>query len=215
MRSNSKVLHISCKFPLTNRHQGITLSSIFHQISQSPYCQLRIQQELHSISTDALPSPQALESLKYFNAAIKEALRLRPSPPSPNPRMRTPDAPSTIGPYTDIPAGTRVVAFSRCLHRNESVFSDPNSFVPDRWLRPDKLETAEEKEQNARVDVCQEMFWAFSSGNRMCLASNMAMERKFRLDFLFDIIANRLMLEESHPHGGCGSLFTFLNVRGR
>lgn len=182
--SNSIVLHISCMFPLTNRHPGITLSSIFHKISQSPYCQLRIQQELHSISTDALPSPKALESLGYFNAAITEALRLRPNLPSPNPRMKTPDAPSTIGPYTDIPPGTRVVAFSHCLHRNESVFSDPNAFVPDRWLRPDKLETAEEKEQNARVDLCQEWFWAFSSGTRMCLASNLSMEGKFRLDFL-------------------------------
>lgn len=174
-------------------HPGITLSSIFHQISQSPYCQLRIQQELHSISTDALPSPQALESLTYFNAAIKEALRLRPNPPTPNPRMTPPDAPSTIGPYTDIPPGTKIVAFSRCLHRNERVFSDSNAFVPDRWLRPDKLETAEEKEQNARVDLCEEWYWAFSSGSRMCLASNMAMERKFRLGFLFDLIAIRLM----------------------
>lgn len=109
--------------------------------------------------------------------------------------MTPPDAPSTIGPYTDIPPGTHVVAFSRCLHRNERVFSDPNAFVPYRWLRPDKFETAEEKEQNARVDVCEEWYWAFSSGSRMCLASNMAMERKFRFDFLFDIITIRLMHE--------------------
>lgn len=201
--------------PLTNHNPGITLSSIFHQISQFPSCQRRIQQELQSISTSALPSPQALESLPYFNAAIKEALRLRPNPPNPNPRVTPPDGPSTIGPYTNIPPGTQVVAFSRCLHRHKKVFSDPNAFVPERWLRPKKLETAEEKEQNARVDMCEEWFWTFGSGNRMCLASNMAMERKFLVCFLFNVDVIRLTLENSYPHGGRSGLSPIFNVRGR
>jgi cytochrome P450 len=93
--------------------------------------------------------------------------------------MTPPDGPFTIGPYMNIPPGTQVVAFSRSLHRNEEVFLDPYAFVPERWLRPEKVETAEEKAQNARVDLCEEWFWAFGSGSRMCLASNMAMERKF------------------------------------
>jgi Cytochrome P450 len=210
-----KALDILYMSPLTNHNPGITLSSIFHQISQFLSCQQRIQQELQSISPSALPSPQALESLPYFNAAIKEALRLRPNPPTPNPRMTPPDRPSTIGPYTNIPPGTQVVAFSRCLHRNEKVFSDPNAFVPERWLRPKKLETAEEKEQNARVDMCEEWFWTFGSGSRMCLASNMAMERKFRVCFLFDVDVIRLTLESSYPHGGRSGLSPFFNVHGR
>lgn len=73
----------------------------------------------------------------------------------------------------------QVVAFSHCLHRNERVFSDPHAFMPDRWLSPGKLETAEEKAQNARVNVCEEWYWTFGIGSRMCLASIMAMERKF------------------------------------
>lgn len=74
----------------------------------------------------------------------------------------------------------QVVAFSRCLHRNESVFKDANKFVPDRWLRPEKVETREEKEKDACVDACEEWYWAFGSGSRMCLASNLAMECKLR-----------------------------------
>lgn len=104
LRSNSKALDTSSRFRLTDRIPGITLSSIFHQISPSPDCQLHIQRELHSISIDALPSPEVLEPLSYIHAAIKEALRLRPNPPPPNPRMTPSDMPLTIRPYTNIPS---------------------------------------------------------------------------------------------------------------
>lgn len=117
-------------------------------------------------SAATLPTPSTLESMPYLHAVLKESIRLRGTAPTPNPRLTPPKTTTTLGPYDNIPPGVRVSAFAWCLHRNESIFPNPEVWMPERWLNLSK-EEADEKEK---------WFWAFGSGSRMCLGRNLAME---------------------------------------
>lgn len=97
------------------------------------------------------------DRLPFLDATIKETLRLYAPIPASQPRTSTRD--TTIDGY-HIPAGTVVSCQAFSLHRNPEVFSNPNTFDPDRWLASD-TETAEMKR----------WWWPFSSGARMCLGT--------------------------------------------
>ena len=146
------------------------------EISKHPYAQVRLRQELRSVpqplwypmlgKTPMLPEPRTLESLPYLHAVLKESIRLRGTVPTPNPRVTPANTRISLGKYDNIPAGVRISAFAWCLHRNEEVFPNPETWIPERWMNLDK-EEAELKET---------WFWAFGSGSRMCLGKNLAME---------------------------------------
>jgi hypothetical protein len=55
------------------------------------------------------------------------------------------------------------------LHRNGAVFADPEAWEPSRWLRA--ADDPQLREMNR-------WFWAFGSGGRMCVGSNLALYRK-------------------------------------
>lgn len=48
--------------------------------------------------------------------------------------------------------------------RDSEVFSQPNEFLPERWLEADKIS-----------EEMRELFMPFSKGTRACLGKNMAM----------------------------------------
>ena len=62
--------------------------------------------------------------------------------------------------YT-LPPGTRLSTISLVTHTNESIFPDPWTFDPDRWLGP------EGKERNKYQ-------FAFGRGHRKCIGINLA-----------------------------------------
>ncbi|KFY16869.1 hypothetical protein V492_01040 [Pseudogymnoascus sp. VKM F-4246] len=151
---------------------GIVLSYILLYISRHPAEQSRLREELrlsqHSShgSDQPLPSASTLESLPFLNAVLKESIRLRGNVPTSNPRIIS-SAPTQLGPYGNI-SKVRVSALAWCLHRNEEIFPDPESWVPDRWMvNPSSKMDATEQDK---------WFWAFGSGSRRCLGQNLAME---------------------------------------
>lgn len=122
--------------------------------------QQRLIAEAQSLSEDELnaegiPRVEVADKLEYTDAVIRETLRLFAPLPASEPRSLPED--TTIDGYA-IPARTVVSISPYVLHRNADVFRDPLSFNPDRWLDPSQ-DTAQMKK----------LFWAFSSGGRMCI----------------------------------------------
>ncbi|XP_059489347.1 probable cytochrome P450 49a1 [Neocloeon triangulifer] len=83
----------------------------------------------------AKESQSAQNDFPYIRACIKETLRLSPTAGGTS-RFLFRDA--VIGNYL-IPAKTLVSAFSSISSLQEEYFENPDSFVPERWLRDEEL----------------------------------------------------------------------------
>ena len=123
-------------------------------------------------------------------------------------KTKSPLSTSTIlSGHDGVPGGTRVSAQAYSLHRNAAVFPDPESWQPMRWLsvivdsqgtqrlqlrgsrgkKNNSNQKSEDPADEMKTDdgvedvAIKEMyrwFWAFGSGGRMCIGSNLAMYRK-------------------------------------
>ncbi|KAH2126845.1 hypothetical protein KXV68_002403, partial [Aspergillus fumigatus] len=65
-------------------------------------------------------------------AVIKESLRMSPGVASPLPRV-VPSSGAYIA-KTFIPGGTVVGMSSHFVHRDKTIFPNPDEFIPERWL---------------------------------------------------------------------------------
>ncbi|KAK5652762.1 hypothetical protein OQA88_9615 [Cercophora sp. LCS_1] len=156
---------------------GLVLAYLSWRLSKSLKLQQQLRAELLGLkpnmqlategdSTPAqLPDARQLDSLPLLHAVLMETLRLHAPIPGLQPRQ-SPDSGSRIGEYA-IPGGIRVAAMAYSLHRDEDVFPDPETWDHTRWL-PSTSTDEERKRRNRH-------FWAFSSGGRMCIGSNFAM----------------------------------------
>ncbi|KAL8875473.1 MAG: hypothetical protein Q9198_006177, partial [Flavoplaca austrocitrina] len=72
----------------------------------------------------------------------------------------------SIDGYDKIQGGVTVSSNAYTLHRNPDVFLNPEAWMPERWLEADKERRQEMKR----------WLWTFSSGGRMCLGSNFAIQ---------------------------------------
>jgi len=159
---------------------GITLTYFTWQISRDLPLQRALRAELNGLSpnmkvsgnSQALPNPKDLDALPLLHAILMETLRLRAAIPGGQPRM-TPYPACSLSKFHDIPGGVRVGAQAYSIHRNESVFPNPEQWDHTRWLDNENELTEEEKRERDRT------FWAFSSGGRMCIGSNFAVYGKF------------------------------------
>ncbi|KAI9789125.1 MAG: hypothetical protein M1816_006375 [Peltula sp. TS41687] len=113
-----------------------------------------------------LPSPSTIDALPLLHAIVYETLRLYPANRAPQPR-RVPAGGATIEGIANIPAGTKVSTNSFCMHRNEEVWPEAETWRPERWM------ISGEKGQKA-LDEMKRWFWTFGSGGSMCIGSNYA-----------------------------------------
>lgn len=157
---------------------GITLTYLTHELSQRSDLQSRLRNELLTLNPQIaypplgdenknLPSARSIDALPLLDSILQETLRLYAAAPAQQPRM-TPYTPqgTTLEGYENIPGGIRVSANAYTLHRNATVFPEPLKWIPERWM-------------DAKDGCKEEMkrwFWAFSSGGRMCLGSNFAIQ---------------------------------------
>lgn len=166
---------------------GITMTFLTHELSHSrnKAIQDRLREELRSLPLEPdtkLPSAKVLDAAPYLHAVLYESLRLHAAIPGPQPRT-TPyvSGGSTLGPegeYPGIPGGVRISAQAWSLHRNPEVFPEPESWQPSRWLseKDEKVDVAPTSDMNR-------WFWAFGSGGRMCVGSNLAIYRESAVQF--------------------------------
>ncbi|XP_053699321.1 cytochrome P450 4c3-like [Sabethes cyaneus] len=107
---------------------------------------------------DRIPTMQELSEMKYLECCIKETLRLYPSIPLIARRL-TEDV--QVQNYT-IPAGTNAMIVVYHLHRDPTVFPNPDKFNPDNFL-PENC--------NGRHPYA---YIPFSAGPRNCIGQKFA-----------------------------------------
>lgn len=152
---------------------------IYHILSQ-PDVLKRIRDELLTVVPNGIKRRDctdldwaALEALPYFQACIKETLRLSYGMSARSTRvtnkviMYSPSTQYTTGvkgskfPKSwQIPANCPVSVSIPIVNHNEYVFPDSHKFDPERWLGPNK--------------VPDKYFVTFSKGARQCLGMQLA-----------------------------------------
>lgn len=169
---------------------GVTLTWLTWELSRPENAgwQRRLREEIAGL--DGSIDPRQIDALPVLHAALMETLRLHAAIPGNQPRV-TP-AGAVLGPpehtVSGLPANVRVQAQAWSLHRNPEVFPDPDSWRPARWL--DATE-AQQKEMGR-------WFWAFGSGGRMCVGSNLAM---LEMKAIVVLIWGRFATEIDHDAG--------------
>ena len=143
-------------------YSAYTLSATLFEVLSHPSDLARVKSELAPAipNKDTVPSYAAIETLPYFNACIKEALRLHPGVMSRMPRI----SPETDIVYHDkrrgggktfvIPRGTTASMSTYITHTDPDLFEEPYAFKPQRWIDNPLLSRA---------------FIAFSRGSRNCV----------------------------------------------
>lgn len=156
---------------------AVGLTYLLWELSKNPELQSKLHEELMTLDPPIrfprcadLPPAKAVDMLPLLEAIVTETLRLHAPIPGIQPRV-TPAPSCSLGGYENIPANTRVNAQAYSLHRNPEVFPEPETWRPSRWL----------KEENSIVDLEEQKrwFWAFGSGGRMCVGSNLALQGKY------------------------------------
>lgn len=151
---------------------GLALTYLTWRLSQHPSLQAALRTELLTLA--ATNDAKALDGLPLLHAIVLETLRLHAPIPGPQPReVRSPSA--LFGPY-EIPGGVRIAGLAQTLHRDASVFPEPERWDPMRWV---------EERDEERLRAMHRQWWAFSSGGRMCIGSNFAMQGELPFFFSF------------------------------
>lgn len=167
---------------------AVGLTYLFWELSKHPEIQSKLREELLTLDppisfpkkTD-LPAAKSIDNLPLLEAIVTETLRLHAPIPGIQPRV-TPAPSCTLVGYENIPPNTRVNAQAYSLHRNPEVFPDPETWQPKRWLKGEN--------EPAELEERRRWFWAFGSGGRMCVGSNLALQGKIGRDLEMSPHAN-------------------------
>ena len=137
---------------------GRAMANLLYHLHVNPKWLERVRQELDSVMVQP-DSPiilSELEALPVFSSCIKETLRISYLVTD-SIMLVEPKEPLVYKEWV-IPPGTGVGMTLSHLHMNESIFPDPNTFDPSRWMDA----------KAATVDL-DKYFAPFSKGARACL----------------------------------------------
>ena len=159
-----------------------TLLYLFYQLSrpQNRNIQLKLREELQQSGRKLIE----VKDLPYLNAVIKETMRLHPTIISTLPRVL--DVPLQCNDIV-LPANTIVGMQNYVHHRDPKVYTDPHSFIPDRWIG------------QTQSSELEKAFTPFSLGSRNCIGQNLAKAELYIAASLifrrFDLRLNEAMKE--------------------
>ncbi|MFC8144002.1 cytochrome P450 [Streptomyces paradoxus] len=136
---------------------GTTLAWTLYEITRHPLVEQRLREELAAVCADRPLAYGDLEHLPYARRVLQEAIR-KYGPAWLVTRTATRDL--DLGGHL-VPEGADVV-WSPYLHQHDpDVFTDPDSFDPDRWTPGNGPAT-------------RGSFLAFGDGRRKCIGENFA-----------------------------------------
>ena len=141
-----------------------SISWAMYYLAQHPEIVLKIREEAKAVYGQALVpnNDQELTQLKYTNAVAQEAIRIKPV--TPNLYMQANE--DLIIQNLEIPKGMTVMLQNKVAQTDENHFSNPDDFIPERWLRGGCP-----MHKNHNPDVMK----AFGGGARFCPGKNLAM----------------------------------------
>jgi cytochrome P450 len=105
------------------------LASVFYRLSEHPDVLARVTEELDLVLQGRPIGLEDVARLEYLQQVLHEVLRL--DMPA-DMFMRRSVIPTRLG-DVDIPSGTELLFSIPALHRDSTVYPDPERFDPDRW----------------------------------------------------------------------------------
>ncbi|KAL5409151.1 hypothetical protein PMIN06_004103 [Paraphaeosphaeria minitans] len=137
------------------------LTVVTFYLLSNPLLLRKLRDELRTVlpEVDSYAPLMELEKLPFLTAVLKEGLRLGHGAVMRSSRV-APDVSLKCGDWT-IPRGTPVAMTIPLTHLDESIFPDPLTFEPHRWL-------------GGNVAHLEKYLVAFSKGSRGCVGMNLA-----------------------------------------
>lgn len=114
--------------------QANTLTYLVWEVCKNAEIKERLLEEVLTLPENY--GYDEVKALPYLNLVIEEALRLYPAGPAGLQRDVPPGGAEFMGHY--IPSGYVVSVGAYSMHRNPSLFPDPERFDPSRWVSPTK-----------------------------------------------------------------------------
>nr|WMY25283.1 tropinone synthase [Hyoscyamus niger] len=142
---------------------AVHLTWLMSLLLNNPHVMKHAQEEIdNKVGTERWVEESDIKDLVYLQAIVKEALRLYPPAPLLVPHEAVKDC-NVAGYY--IPKGTRLFPNAWKIQRDPRVYSDPDKFMPERFLN-----------EHSNVDARGQHFEfiPFGSGRRSCPGINFA-----------------------------------------
>ncbi|KAA8617245.1 CypX Cytochrome P450 [Pyrenophora tritici-repentis] len=146
------------------------MASLSHYLSWSPRCYSRAREEVRTIfdsEGDIVFGPK-LNSCVFLRACLDEALRI--TPPAGGPLWREVEIGGTQINGDYIPAGCEVGSGIYAMHRSPQNWSDPDTYIPERWL-PNKGAAKSENQEHKNL---RQPYFPFNIGPRSCVGKPLA-----------------------------------------
>ncbi|KAJ5692351.1 cytochrome P450 [Penicillium macrosclerotiorum] len=136
------------------------LSFLTFYLLNNPSKLQKLRDELNELDPNRTATIVELESMPYLTSVMLEGLRITNAVAT---RLQRSSPDSTMQ-YKEwvIPPGVPVGMTSLLLHFNEDTFTDPHSFIPERWMDP------------AQRRHLEKYLVAFSKGTRQCIGIPLA-----------------------------------------
>ncbi|KAI1823683.1 benzoate 4-monooxygenase cytochrome P450 [Xylaria intraflava] len=140
-----------------------SIAMALYYLIRNPHTLAQLRAELDSVMSpdDGVAPWSKVRNLPYLRACIDESLRLTPPIATELSRRTPPDA-SVIIDGEVVPPNTNVSIAAYTAHRDPSVFPDPETFDPSRWLA---------KGSDSLRNMLG-VFIPFSAGIRGCIGRN-------------------------------------------
>ncbi|XP_055371510.1 uncharacterized protein LOC129605645 [Condylostylus longicornis] len=173
-----------------------TFAALMLSLAKNPEKQEILRQEIRTVLPDRDTSltEQKLKNLPYLRAVIKESVRLYPVV---HEHARTTNVNFVLGKY-QIPKDTQLMMYGTHFYNDENYFSEPNKFIPERWLR--NQDQSNNSSSGCPVTATKPsnpfVYLPFGFGNRMCVGKRLVdmeleillarMVRNFNIEYKYD-----------------------------
>ncbi|XP_072391690.1 probable cytochrome P450 49a1 isoform X1 [Diabrotica undecimpunctata] len=167
---------------------SIAVASTMYQLSQNPDKQQKLFEELNSVlpSLESKIDIPAQESMHYLKACVKETLRMYPVIIA---NGRSLQSDTVLAGYK-VPKGTHVIFPHLVVSNVEEYISQPEKFIPERWLKSAHPGCPEHQEK-----IHPFVTLPFGYGRRSCLGRRFA---EVELNILLAKVFRRYKVEYNY-----------------